>query len=403
MRVWIFQNARQVQKYGSDGASWYVGYRDPDGKRRSESCGAGAHGKSLAEKLRAKRQAELITDTYKTNSKKTWQEFRQEYEAKIIDGMGVTTARLVRDALNSFERIVKPVRMSGIKTQTIDEFRAERRTERGKKSGSVISPASVNKELRHLKAALKKAVAWEHLSKMPAFEFEREPEELPTYVTAEHFAAIYRACDVATLPGDVPNVTPADWWRGLLAMAYMTGWRISEILSLKRSDVDLDRATAITRAVDNKGKRDELVDLNPVVIEHLKKLTASFSQIVFPWKASVRDLYKQFARIQEAASSKLMCKEQHEHTERCPHVCGFLECAIEHKHTRFCYVYGFHDLRRAFATVNAERLKEDELQKLMRHRSYLTTQKYVNMSKRLTAAVASLHVPEVLRVATGVI
>jgi len=112
-------------------------------------------------------------------------------------------------------------------------------------------------------------------------------------------------------------------------------------------------------------------------------------------------LYKQFARIQEAASSKLICEEQHEHTERCPRVCGFLDCDAQHKHTRFCYVYGFHDLRRAFATVNAERLKEDELQKLMRHRSYLTTKRYVNISKRLTAAVASLHVPDVLRTATA--
>jgi integrase len=39
----------------------------------------------------------------------------------------------------------------------------------------------------------------------------------------------------------------------------------------------------------------------------------------------------------------------------------------------------------------------DELQKLMRHKSYQTTQRYINMTSRLDEAVANLVVPEVLR------
>ena len=106
--------------------------------------------------------------------------------------------------------------------------RAKRRKERGKKPGSLVSPATVNKELRHLRAALKKAKKWKYLAEVPDFDFEREPEKLPTYVSPEHFVLIYRACDKAKLPNDV-GVSTADWWRGLLVMAYMTGWRISEL------------------------------------------------------------------------------------------------------------------------------------------------------------------------------
>jgi len=51
--------------------------------------------------------------------------------------------------------------------------------------------------------------------------------------------------------------------------------------------------------------------------------------------------------------------------------------------------------------MNAEQLSADELQKLMRHKSYLTTKLYINMSRRMDKAVASLHVPEVLKVASG--
>jgi integrase len=61
-------------------------------------------------------------------------------------------------------------------------------------------------------------------------------------------------------------------------------------------------------------------------------------------------------------------------------------------------VYGFHDLRRAFATQNANRLSPMALQTLMRHKSFQTTQRYINMSQQLDDAVASLHVPDVLRV-----
>ena len=63
-------------------------------------------------------------------------------------------------------------------------------------------------------------------------------------------------------------------------------------------------------------------------------------------------------------------------------------------------MYGFHDLRRAFAPQNAPRLTADALQKLMRHKSYLTTQRYINMASQLDEAVEALHVPDVLK-ATG--
>src|SRR5262249_51220578 len=145
--------------------------------------------------------------------------------------------------------------------------------------------------------------------------------------------------------------------------------------------LDLDAGTAINRAEHNKGRRDELVKLHPVVIDHLRKL-AGFTLTVFPWNHDQRTLYTQFARIQEAAGIHLSCDKEHEHT-------------------RFCHVYGFHHLRRAFATMNADKLTPDALQALLRHKSYLTTQKYINMARQMDTAVAALHVPEVLRAGMG--
>jgi integrase len=279
--AWVYQDDKQVKKHGPDAASWYFGWIDPEGKRRCKSCGPGPSGLRNAEKLRKKRETELITGTDQSNERKTWQEFRAEYEAKVVGGLAVRTREEVKAALDHLERLVKPVRMSALKTAAIDGFVAKRRAEPGKKKGSLVSPATVNKELRHLRAVLEKARKWGYMTAAPDFDMEREPQKLPTYVPGDHFAAIYQACEVATRPAGLP-FPAADWWRGLLVTGYMTDWRISELLSLLREDLDLDAGTAITRWEDNKGKRDERVKLHPVVIEQLKGL-AAFTPTVFPW------------------------------------------------------------------------------------------------------------------------
>ena len=95
--------------------------------------------------------------------------------------------------------------------------------------------------------------------------------------------------------------------------------------------------------------------LHSVVIEHLRRIN-SFQVEVFPWYHDRSTLDSEFHRIQRAAGIHLPCREKHEHTPAC-HACGF------------------HDLRRAFATVNAPGLSADDVQGLMRHKSYLTTKR----------------------------
>ena len=199
---------------------------------------------------------------------------------------------------------------------------------------------------------------------MPEIEFLKEDGKIPTYVTPEHFATIYKACDGATLPEGQPY-DAADWWRGVLVFAYMTGWRIGSILALRWQDVDLDKGRAFSQAADNKGRRDQLVPLHPLVVQHLRKLT-SFGPLVFPW-GNRREVFTAFTAIQKAAGVSLVGRRDH---------------------------YGFHDLRRGFATLNADRMTADALQAIMQHRDYQTTQRYINMARQLNPAVANLYVPE---------
>jgi integrase len=378
MKAWTFQDDKQVKKHGEDKASWYVGWVDPDGNRRCKSCGPGPQGKRLADKEAERIAAQLITGTYEDKSKKPWSAFRAEYEEKVLAGLADKTRIESLMSLAHFERVCKLKKVAAIRTATLDDFVAARRKERGQKKGSLLSPASINKDLRHIKAALSVAVEWGYLKAMPKVRMAKEPEKLPTYVTGEHFAAIYLACETARLPTGLPYPA-ADWWRALVVTGYMTGWRISDMLNLRRADLDLEAGTAVIRwaSEGNKGKRDELVKLHPVVVEHLKKLPG-FTPTVFPWPNNRRTLDTQFGRIQRAAKIDLPCAEDHEHTDA-------------------CHVYSFHDLRRAFATMNADKLTPDALQALMRHKSYQTTQVYINMARQMDQAVASLHVPEVLK------
>ena len=85
-------------------------------------------------------------------------------------------------------------------------------------------------------------------------------------------------------------------------------------------------------------------------------------------------LWEEFGEIQRAAGINLECHEDH-------------EC------TPACNVYGFHDLRRGFATQNAARLSPVELQARMRHVSFQTTQEYINLANQLTAITDRQFVP----------
>ena len=371
-RTWIAQDAKQLAKVGEKAASWVVYFNDPDGKRRSQACGPGPQGKKLAATVADRIHAELLTGTYESKRRETWEQFRHEFDRLALVAMSERTARETKNALAHFERIVKPVRMSAINSKAIETYKTTRRTEDGKKSGAKVSPASINKELRHLKMVLRKAVRWKFLREMPAIDFEREPEKLIVFVTPEHFTAIYEACKTAKLPaGD--GFTAGDWWQAIVIMAYMTGWRIGELLRVERADVDLAKGIAITRHGDNKGRRDEVTQLHPIVVQHLKKIK-SFDPRLFAYDGNDRPLYTQFAEIQEAAGIKLPCRAKHDHT-------------------RFCHVYGFHDFRRAFATQNARDLSPLQLKTMMRHRSFTTTQRYINLAVQSESITDKLFVP----------
>jgi integrase len=165
--------------------------------------------------------------------------------------------------------------------------------------------------------------------------------------------------------------------------ALTTGWRINEVLAFRRSDLDLDTGAILTRAGDNKGKRDDVDHLTPVALAHVQAVLG-FGPTVFEWPHDYRTLWEEFHRIQRAAGIDLPCPDADRH-----------EC------TDACHVYGFHALRRGYATFNADSMPAAVLQRKMRHKSFTTTLRYIGLSDKMKAATDKVFVPAFLTKAGG--
>ena len=82
----------------------------------------------------------------------------------------------------------------------------------------------------------------------------REPRRLPVVLSPE---------EVARLLASTTNIKH----KALLSLAYATGLRASEVVSLKLTDIDRDRM--VIRVEQGKGKKDRYVILSPILLEIL--------------------------------------------------------------------------------------------------------------------------------------
>jgi integrase len=61
------------------------------------------------------------------------------------------------------------------------------------------------------------------------------------------------------------------------------------------------------------------------------------------------------------------------------------------------HLYGFHALRRGYATLNADHLPAAVLQRKMRHKSFTTTLRYIGLADKLKQSAEKVYVPEVVQ------
>lgn len=132
-------------------------------------------------------------------------------------------------------------------------------------------------------------------------------------------------------------ITNEKHWN-VLVFLYYTGFRINELLSLRWQDIDYD--DGIIYVTNNKGNRDDVFPLLPEVKElflNIKKEGGSV--FAYSGSSSLSWLRKKIKRVSGGR-------------------------------------YSFQDFRRCFGNRWAKLIKPAELQGLMRHESFSTTNKY---------------------------
>lgn len=365
----------RVIPHKRDKSKWAVDYYCPvTTKRKYESFASRKEATARKKELEGK----AATGEYRPLHRRTWAEFVGEYREKVLAHGARKTQSAYGEAIAHFDRLCHPSAMATITTRTIDEFSAKRAGEtwsraKAKSDEQVarfpVSPNTTNKNLRHLRAVLRRAHRWGYLPIVPEFKLlkvpDREPRAMPPDVF-DRVLAEARSLDerVAssearqrvsrrrhTVRGPSHNPPCSDWWVAFLSVAYLAGLRWSEILGLRWGDLRLVKNPTIgIRAEISKTARDQTVPMSKTLADRLTTWMAQSEDVaddrlVFPHSCHDRTLSVTWERMEAWA--------------------------------KVAEPYRFHDLRVSFCTnLVAAGVQAATLMKLARHRSLATTMKY---------------------------
>jgi integrase len=370
MRVRVFQAAHELARLGGEACPWSVQWRE-NGRRRTKTIGTFDDADDFA----AVKKAELLNRAKGVRPDVKWSQFEEQYLAEKVEASGKRpgTVKSIKLALKQFNEICKPKWVCQIDEMALDQF-CRRRFKMVGLHKQKIRPATVEKELRHIRAALGVAKRWKYIAEIPAMPEILSDQREKLHVTEEHFALMMKAADVATFPDmqihDLPpDCTPGDWWRALFATAWVTGARIGAILKLRWADLDWDSGRVLSRATTTKQRKDARPDIK-AALPFLEKICGGDVRLL-PWNHAARTLYREFKRIQESVKDEqgnrlidLPCQD----AGNTDHTCN-----------EWCHVYGFHAFRYAHARVN---WANPQLQNQMGHASRATTEHYRQWAER---------------------
>jgi integrase len=329
-------------------------YVDPVTKR-IKSRSSGTNNRRDAERAAAKWETELQEGRYRVPSRMSWEDFRQRYEDEKLSSLSENSREATNSAFNHLEALVNPQRLSALTAEHLSRFQAELR-----KSG--IKETSIATHLRHVRAALGWAVAMDMLPSVPKIQMPKRAKGRTLMrgrpITAEEFERML---------AKVPAVRPrdAETWRYYLHGLWLSGLRLEESTVLSWDDdglisVDLSGRHPRLRiyAEAEKGHQDRLLPLTPDFAEFLLETA--------PGRRKGRIFRLDGLQTRAPISPKRISRIISAIGEQA----GVVVNKADDKYA------SAHDLRRAFGTRWASKVKPATLKLLMRHRSIETTLKY---------------------------
>lgn len=281
---------------------WWMAWRCPE-TRRQFRVSTGAREKSVARQIAKEKERRLLLDPLglepQLTPNRSWSEFVEEFLQDTKSKKRAGTEYTYAISLKHLTDYAKPLLLRDISIAVLQNFVKHRRDSKAK-------PATVNKDLRSIRSAMKWADQRGYI-RCPSFKglFVREDVKVPVVIPPEHIAAILGSLDNPTL---CLKVRSTGWWKVFLNIIYGLGLRRNEALGLTWNVVDFDRKWITIKSETSKGRRDRQLPLSEKLINVLLEWSRCQAPCpqpadnILPWEMqSLRQLYSDWKTIIKTA------------------------------------------------------------------------------------------------------
>lgn len=299
--------SRRIQVFKRPGARspyWYLRYWEIDAQtgqptQRWKSTGTTVRKQAEQQRRELERLFEQrLEQPSGPSNDATWDAFEQSFLAYQQALKPPATVELYTIALRIFRRTACPRALSNVTRAVLEDFTIARL-----RQGA--APATVNRDLRHLRAALNWAARRDLVDRLPDFKgiFLRTPKSKPTVMPEQDFMAIVAVAEAVDTP--VSRRSGA-WWRTFLYLGYYLGLRRGELLALAWSDIDLDARELRVQAASSKGRRERVLPLPNAIADLIAEWRHQLGEAelgaVLPWPFDTfNPFYDDWRLLQSAA------------------------------------------------------------------------------------------------------
>jgi integrase len=251
-----------------------------------------------ADEQRRNLERELDTGR-RAEAEMTWSDFTKDFLDKHAGRKPATTLALYKHCLEIFDKTAKPRRLAKVTHSMLEDFTIKRLKDKA-------AVASVNRDLRHIRAAIRWAKRRGYICEVPDFKgvFIREDRKKPVIIPEEDFLEMVKALRKPEL---VLKHRPADWWRMFMYTAYYLGLRRGEILGLTWDHISLETLEVHVLAPTSKSRKERVVPISPDMAKLFrewkgKQPEARGGDPVLPWPYDrLGSIYEDWHAIQKAA------------------------------------------------------------------------------------------------------
>lgn len=302
-----------------------------------------------------------------TDSNLTLRQFYDKFYDKT--DLEETSAKKLHFELLRWERLTSNPPISIIDNDMVAAFRQAM-------VDHEYAPQTINSTWGDLRAVLRVACPEDRhnprgrgaIEKCPYMKPVKEVRAKPRRVSLHELGDVYLACEHARSPSR-NGFPPREWWRALIVLAYFTGLRKGDLLTLDQSQIDLREGRLTFRA--RKTRKEDTFPLHPVAVDHLERIWNPRRQRLFDGMlANGGRLYTVWKRI--VAKSGV---SNH---------------------------FALHDIRRTAAS-EIERVKPGMAAVFLQHAANdVTGLFYLNQEEELLEAIEGMRFPEPFTTGTAI-